>query len=471
MVQFDIAGYLGGLNNKQLMDIQEFGPNVPAGVDRGAVMQQARQMLSQGGAGGQATWTGQDRRLYDGIMNGTYTPAQAEQVFRTNATRLGLNQQNIPQQFQGAWQAANSGNGMGPNARVGSHTAQPPAASTQQFGASTPMAQGLPQTTAQPMAQSGLPQATAAPMASSGQPTAQGQPAAQGAKSQQPQIGLMGSEQALRQGLAAGTGALDLALAQGRGDLAQAGQGANSTLDAFYQPGQQSNDYQAALSGALGGAAQQQAMDRFMGSPGQQYLIDQSERAITRNAAATGGLGSGNVQRALQENAIGLAAQDFGNAFNRLGSVSDRGLTAGRQTSGNQMATGQALAGLTQNAGNMAAQMGYNTGNNLASGRTRAGEMIANNIQGTSSNLANTMLGTGGQMSNVIGQGGSNLAQLLAGAGQAMYGADSTLAQILANISQNAGANSAGLPGLGGTSQTQGALAGIGNFMTGLGQL
>lgn len=272
---------------------------------------------------------------------------------------------------------------------------------------------------------------------------------------QTPQVGLIGSEQALKQGLGAAGQILDQSQAQGRGDINSASQGANNTLNPYYQPGQQSNQYQAALSGALGGQSQQQAMDRFMGSPGQQYLLDESERAITRNAAATGGLGGANVQRALQQNAVGLAAQDFDNAFNRLGTVSDRGLAAGGQMAGNQMATGQALAGLGQDYGRMGADLAYGTGQGLAQGRTRAGEQIAGNIQGTSSNLANTMMGTGSEMSNVIGQGGSNLAQLLAGAGKDTFNAESNLAQILAQISQNVGANLAG-QGLGGTNNVAG---------------
>lgn len=286
---------------------------------------------------------------------------------------------------------------------------------------------------------------------------------------QTPQTGLIGSEQALQQGLRAGTSAIDSALQQGRSDIQGGLQGSTGTLNPYLQPGQQSNQYQAALAGALGGQAQQQAMDRFMGSPGQQYLLDESERAIRRNAAATGGLGGANVQRALQENAIGLAAQDFDNAFNRLGTVSDRGLAAGGQVAGNQMAAGNALAGLAQGAGNIAAQMAYGTGNNLASGRTRAGEMIAGNLQDTSSNLSNLMYGQGRDMSNVIGQGGSNLAQLLAGAGKDTFNAESALAQLLAQISSNSGANAAGLPGIGGTSTNPGALTGIGNFLGGIG--
>jgi hypothetical protein len=155
-------------------------------------------------------------------------------------------------------------------------------------------------------------------------------------------IGLAGAENAQTGGLRGALNTVGMGADQARADLTQGGAGANNTLNRYYDPGYRANDYQAALSGALGGQAQQAAFDNFQNSPGQQYLVNESERAIRRNAAATGGLGGANVQRALQENAIGLAAQDFNNSFNRLGQVSDRGLGAGGQMAGNMMNTGSA---------------------------------------------------------------------------------------------------------------------------------
>lgn len=55
----------------------------------------------------------------------------------------------------------------------------------------------------------------------------------------------------------------------------------------------------------------------FAGSPGQAALLDRSQKAIQRSAAAHGSLLTGNTLDALQQNAIGLAAQDYGNEFNR----------------------------------------------------------------------------------------------------------------------------------------------------------
>ena len=105
------------------------------------------------------------------------------------------------------------------------------------------------------------------------------------------------------------------------------GQGV-SGLNPYATPGAQSLQLQAALAGSLGQPAQQQAYANFQESPGQQYLREQSERALLRNSAALGGLGGGNVRQELSRQAIGLAQQDFENSFNRLGSITQTGLTA-----------------------------------------------------------------------------------------------------------------------------------------------
>jgi hypothetical protein len=281
--------------------------------------------------------------------------------------------------------------------------------------------------------------------------------------------GLAGAEEALQGGLRQAVKGIDYAHDMGRADLNASLQGANDQLQPYASQGQGANAYQSALAGAQGQAAQQQAYDRFIESPGQQYLREQAERALTRNAAATGGLQGGNVLQALQRNAIGLAAQDFDNSFNRLGSLSDRGLSAAGQMGSNQINVGNALAGLSADAGRQTAGYAYDTGAQLAAGRTRAGENLANNIAQTTGNLANTVSQTGQSMAGVIGQGGSNLANLLAGAGRDMSTNQANYAQMLANLATGSGGQVAGLPTLGQPTQTTGILGGIGDVFSGIG--
>ena len=76
------------------------------------------------------------------------------------------------------------------------------------------------------------------------------------------------------------------------------------------------------------GTAQDQqarAFDQLADSPGQRFIRDRQERALLRNASATGGLGGGNVQTALQQQAVGFAQQDIQNQFGRLGQLAGQG--------------------------------------------------------------------------------------------------------------------------------------------------
>jgi len=103
-----------------------------------------------------------------------------------------------------------------------------------------------------------------------------------------------------------------------------------SATEAAFGPtiaqGQGAFDQQAALSGALGPEAQALAFQNFQSSPGQQFLQQQGEKALLRNAAATGDLGGGRTKLGLIQHGMGLAQQDLGNQFARLGSVAAPGL-------------------------------------------------------------------------------------------------------------------------------------------------
>lgn len=73
---------------------------------------------------------------------------------------------------------------------------------------------------------------------------------------------------------------------------------------------------------------------RFTSSPGYKYALDQSSRAIQDSAAGAGGLYSGATGKALQENAIGLANQDFNNWWNQQSNLAGLGATATGQVAG-----------------------------------------------------------------------------------------------------------------------------------------
>jgi len=120
-------------------------------------------------------------------------------------------------------------------------------------------------------------------------------------------------------------------------------------LAPYREAGTQALEQQQALLGLLGPEAQAKAYQAYTESPGQAFLRQRGEQALLRNAAATGGLGGGNVLSALQQQGIGFAQQDLQNQLARLTSLSE----AGRGAAVN---TGQFGAQSAANVGNLLGQ-------------------------------------------------------------------------------------------------------------------
>ena len=311
------------------------------------------------------------------------------------------------------------------------------------------------------------------------QPIAGGniQPQTQQAGPQQ-QFGLSGFENALTQGFGGAAGAINAgatnavntlggsfgARAQqvdpqtGQPLFQQAAQGVNQ----FAGAGVQAQQQQAALSGALGPEAQQQAISAFNASPGQAFLREQGELGIINQATALGGRQGGNVLRELQRQGIGLAQQDFANNFDRLGQLSNQGVQAAGQAGqflsqagqqqGNLASTNAQLgtqANLASAANRLSArgqqagfqnQQGVNignlfqgTGSQIGQGRLQAGRDIAGQIGGATSALSNLQNQQGTGLSNLLGSSASNIANLLSQSGQFTAQQQAQLAQLLSN--------------------------------------
>jgi len=281
-----------------------------------------------------------------------------------------------------------------------------------------------------------------------------------------PPTGLIGSEQAIQQGLGSQLGLLaqgigsaqgeiDISTGQARQDIGRGFGRAVGAIDPFIQGGADASQLQAAQSGALGAEAQQQAFQDFQASPGQQFLQQEAERALLRNAGATGGLGGGNVLRELQQQAIGLAQQDFQNQFGRLGQVAGTGQQAAGTQAGLLAQRGQALGNVAQQGGanlsNLALQGGVlpaqavgGAAGQLAQGRFGVGQQLAQAAQGISTGQANLQNQLGGGLANQFGQGSTNLANLTSGTGAQSAQLQQNLASILANIGTGTASNAAG---------------------------
>ncbi len=291
-----------------------------------------------------------------------------------------------------------------------------------------------------------------------------------------PATGLTGYEQAMGQGFDAGMegylggkqDAIQMLLNAYRGsvnpvtgervmgsrdfDIQETNRAADA-MRGYSQGGAEAQQLQAALTGALGPEAQAQAIANFQESPGQKYLREQTERGVLRNAASVGGLGGGNVLKALQANAAGLASQDFQNQFNRLSNVADRGMTASgtmadlfsnlgsRQAAmRNQMGTN--IAGVAERYGQRAGDLGFNTGTLLGANRQRVGDRIADNIAATSGAVAGQQ--GGDLLATLLGGDASSLVNLITAAQSGDAASNQALAELLANLSVGAGSNMTG---------------------------
>ena len=312
--------------------------------------------------------------------------------------------------------------------------------------------------------------------------------------------GFGGAEQALNQYGYQALGAANQGFNQGRADImggaSQAAgmlagaqeQGINridqSTgqaigyLNPYASTGAEAQQREAALSGALGGAAQQQAIGQFMESPGQKFLRERQEQALLRNASATGGLRGGSTLSALQEQASGIAAQQQQQQLENMRNIAQRGQQAAGQQGQFAQSGGQAGASLIGNlaqtgagimanagqaAGSMAASGGQFAGNTLnqmggqISGlRSGLGQLQAGAIGNTGSDVAGLQNQLGGNMAGAIGGVGGNVAGLQNQLGGNLADVYGTNAAGQANvIGQNAG-NMANV--FGGTANT---LAGL----------
>lgn len=135
----------------------------------------------------------------------------------------------------------------------------------------------------------------------------------------------------------------------------------------YMQAGNQALSGLMGLTG-LGGADTAQLMKQ---DPSYQFRLNQGLDGVQSGAAAQGNLLSGATQKALMNYGQDYASQEYGNAFNRLSSITGMGQNAAAGVGNAGMQTSQAMANNTmaganaQAAGTVAA--GNRTANNFGS--------------------------------------------------------------------------------------------------------
>ena len=200
----------------------------------------------------------------------------------------------------------------------------------------------------------------------------------------------------------------------------------------YTESGAKAQELQAALSGALGREAQQAAFDEYMSSPALDFLQRESERALTRNAAALGGLGGGNVRKDLMDLTAGLYSQDFANNYARLGELATRGYGGAGQMLSSQQ--------------NLASQLG-GLGRTGAGYQFQGGRDLSQNVLNTATNLANAQMGAAEGMGGAYGQAGVNTGNIYSTlGGQQATSAEQLSRDLAANV-MSQGAYASGVPG------------------------
>ena len=224
----------------------------------------------------------------------------------------------------------------------------------------------------------------------------------------------------------------------------------NTALAPFADTGKAANQLQGALSGALGPEAQKAAFQNYQESPGVDFARSEAERAITRNAAAIGGLGGGNVRDQLARNAVGTYLQDFNNQYARLGDVSNRGYSAAAnqgtlagQEGGIQASLGQYGASIPVGASQQLAGLSQNQAGTTAS-LGQYGASVPLSVANTASNLYSNL----GNTTASLGQYGASIPLAVQNATNGLLenkaAATSSLGQYGANLSSNYGGALAG---------------------------
>ena len=124
------------------------------------------------------------------------------------------------------------------------------------------------------------------------------------------------------------------------------------------------------------------SMADYQADPGYAFRLKAGTDALGHQAAARGGLISGQTLKGMQDYAQGSASQEYGNAFNRYQTNRANQL----QPLGNLMSSGQAAA---SNQAGQAGQYGVNAGNLM----TQAGQSIAAGQMGAANSLASGLGG------------------------------------------------------------------------------
>lgn len=150
--------------------------------------------------------------------------------------------------------------------------------------------------------------------------------------------------------------------------------------------------------------------NKFEGSTYQNYLMKQSEESLLRNAAASGGLQSGQTLKALQENAAVMTSGFYNDRLSQLGNLAN--IYSGTANSLSQIGANRANVATQKgtNQANIASAQGQNLANLGMSAAQSMGQysaQAAGSYAAATPNLAALYVSQGNAMTDLM-QGKSN---------------------------------------------------------------
>jgi hypothetical protein len=245
-----------------------------------------------------------------------------------------------------------------------------------------------------------------------------------------------------------------------RDDIKTAFGKATDYFTPYQQAGTQALTMQQALSGASGQAAFDTA---YQESPYIAFLRDQGMRSNLAGAAATGGLGGGNVQKELQRFGQGLASQGLQTQIGNLQNLSAQGLNAAGNAANVQTSLGTnlanvgtgtaeavanqrgSLAGFESGTGTNLANIGQQTGVNIANFQGSAASGIASNRQRQAENLQGIIGSNAAALAGYANTQGSNLANAFQAQNTNLQNLNYNAANNYATDTQNLAGDQAGI--------------------------
>lgn len=201
----------------------------------------------------------------------------------------------------------------------------------------------------------------------------------------------------LKKGRAAAYGQLDKGLAGLTGQYGTA-RSEFDPLQATYNKGSQSYADALGLNGPEGNT---RATAQFQTGPGYQFAVQQAQQGILRNQSATGMLGSGNTDIALQDRGNQLANQEYGSYLDRLGGYDAKAMSVAGARAGIDTGLGNQILGV----GRDKAQIGWNT--ETGTGQARANYQLGKDR--TSANIFGAITGGLSLGAKLLGAGGGGV--------------------------------------------------------------